>query len=85
MKKSSSLNQEYKTRLNQLSEQVDRLERVKRSIFPPTLSAPQSKEGTEVKKISPDISFLEVWADHTDYFDSLLGRLANIVQELEQF
>ena len=93
MRKSAILNQEYKGHLNQLSELADRLEKVRRSMFPPAPvaiglcpGAPALGKGNvDAKKTPQEMSFLEVWTDHTEYFTLLLDRLANIIQELEQF
>lgn len=83
-RRSSVVNQDYKLRLNHLSEYIERLEKVRRGIF--EIDEPTKVQGIgEPKKSSPVSSFLEIWMDHTEFFTSLLNRLEKVVQELEQF
>ena len=82
-RKSALVNQEYKLRLNQLSEFIDRLERIRRDLFSISQEAP--KLGVQDGKRPEPTSFLEIWQDHTDYFTSLLNQLERVVGELEQF
>lgn len=83
-RRSSVANQDYKLRLNHLSEYIERLEKVRRGIF--EIGEPTKVQGiAESKKSSPVSSFLEIWMDHTEFFTSLLNRLEKVVQELEQF
>jgi hypothetical protein len=82
-RKSVVINQEYKGRLNQLSEYVNRLEKLARGLYPS--QSEKIKLLDEEKKTSPETSFLEVWQDHTYHFASLLIRLEKVVQDLEQF
>ncbi len=83
-RRSSIVNQDYKMRLNQLSEFIERLEKVRRAIFVIDESTKGQGIG-ELKKDSPASSFLEIWMNHTEYFTSLLNRLEKVVGELEQF
>lgn len=83
-RRSSIANQDYKLHLNQLSEYIERLEKVRRGIF--EIDESKKEPGiSEQKKNSPVSSFLEIWMDHTEYFISLLNRLGKVIGELEQF
>jgi len=84
IKKSASINQDYKGHLNQLDGFVNRLEKVRHNLYPTDKSEKITGVG-ELKKPSPDITFLEIWQDHTQYFCLLLNRLEKVVQELEEF
>lgn len=83
-RKSVSLNMEYKNRLNNLCEIVDRLHKIRMLLLPPVPEKP-GPGINETKKQPQEMSFLEVWEDHTDYFDYLINKLHIIISELEQF
>jgi len=83
-KKSTSLNQQYKEKLNFLADLVVRLEKVRENIYAIDPIPTKGCAG-DIKKASPEMPFLEVWMDYTQYFVNLLERLEEVTQELEGF
>ena len=85
-KKSTSLNHQYKEKLNHLDDLVVRLEKVRQNIYSIASVPTKGQPMGDIKNISPDMmSFLEIWMDHTQYFEALLERLEKVTQELEGF
>ena len=84
-KKSVSINHQFKEHINRLDGFVCRLEKARQNIYSIPLTIDKAPVLGDGKKEILELSFLEIWMDHIQYFINLLARLEKVTEEFEEF